>query len=33
MRTFETFPNLMTMFFARATEKGDAPFLWAKQAG
>ena len=30
MRTFEHFPNLVTMFFARAAEKGDAPFLWAK---
>ena len=33
MRTFETFPNLMTMFFARAAEKGEAPFLWSKHAG
>jgi long-chain acyl-CoA synthetase len=33
MRTFETFPNLMTMFFTRVAEKGDAPFLWAKQSG
>jgi long-chain acyl-CoA synthetase len=33
MREFETFPNLVTMFFARAAEKGDAPFLWAKKAG
>ncbi len=31
MRSFERFPNLMTMFFARAAEKGDAPFLWAKE--
>jgi long-chain acyl-CoA synthetase len=30
MRAFEHFPNLVTMFFARAAEKGDAPFLWAK---
>ena len=30
MRTFETFPNLMTMFFTRAEEKGAAPFLWSK---
>jgi long-chain acyl-CoA synthetase len=28
MRQFETFPNLVAMFFARATERGDAPFLW-----
>ena len=33
MRQFEHFPNLVTMFFARAAEKGDAPFLWAKQEG
>ncbi|OJU16684.1 MULTISPECIES: AMP-dependent synthetase/ligase [unclassified Sphingomonas] len=33
MRTFETFPNLVTMFFTRAGEKGDAPFLWAKRDG
>ncbi|MFL6861569.1 MAG: AMP-dependent synthetase/ligase [Allosphingosinicella sp.] len=29
-RGLEPFPNLVTMFFARAAEKGDAPFLWAK---
>jgi long-chain acyl-CoA synthetase len=29
----EHFPNLVTMFFARAREKGDKPFLWAKEAG
>ena len=34
MRTqLEHFPNLVTMFFTRAAEKGDAPFLWAKQSG
>jgi long-chain acyl-CoA synthetase len=33
MRRFEHFPNLVTMFFTRAAEKGDAPFLWAKKAG
>jgi long-chain acyl-CoA synthetase len=33
MQAFEQFPNLVTMFFARAAEKGDAPFLWAKQDG
>ncbi|WP_260482856.1 AMP-dependent synthetase/ligase [Sphingomicrobium flavum] len=27
----EHFPNLVTMFFTRAREKGDAPFLWAKK--
>ena len=29
----EHFPNLVTMFFARARAKGDAPFLWAKRGG
>ena len=33
MRTFEHFPNLVTMFFARAKENGDKPFLWAKKGG
>ena len=28
---FDSFPNLVTMFFARARYRGDAPFLWAKQ--
>ncbi len=32
-RTLEHFPNLVTMFFTRAREKGDAPFLWAKKGG
>jgi long-chain acyl-CoA synthetase len=32
-RQLEHFPNLVTMFFARAREKGDAPFLWAKSDG
>ena len=32
-RTLEHFPNLVTMFFTRAREKGEAPFLWAKQGG
>ena len=27
---FDSFPNLVTMFFARARYRGDAPFLWAK---
>ena len=31
MRLLEHFPNLVTMFFTRAAEKGDAPFLWRKQ--
>jgi long-chain acyl-CoA synthetase len=32
-RQLEHFPNLVTMFFTRAREKGDAPFLWAKANG
>jgi long-chain acyl-CoA synthetase len=32
-RLLERFPNLVTMFFARAAEKGDAPFLWTKASG
>ena len=32
-RQLERFPNLVTMFFTRATERGDAPFLWSKQGG
>jgi long-chain acyl-CoA synthetase len=27
---FENFPNLVAMFFTRAEQFGDAPFLWAK---
>jgi long-chain acyl-CoA synthetase len=30
---FDSFPNLVTMFFARARHRGDAPFLWAKYQG
>jgi long-chain acyl-CoA synthetase len=30
---FEQFPNLVTMFFTRARERGEAPFLWAKKDG
>ncbi len=33
MRTFETFPNLVTMFFTRAREQAEAPFLWHKAGG
>ncbi len=33
MRAFEHFPNLVTMFFVRAAENGDKPFLWAKRDG
>jgi long-chain acyl-CoA synthetase len=29
----ETFPNLVTMFFTRAAEHGDAPFLFWKEDG
>jgi long-chain acyl-CoA synthetase len=32
-RAFEHFPNLVTMFFTRAAEQGDQPFLWAKRDG
>jgi len=33
LRAIERFPNLVTMFFARAKEMGDAPFLWRKKDG
>lgn len=33
MRAFEHFPNLVAMFFTRAEQLGDAPFLWRKQDG
>ena len=33
VRQLEHFPNLVAMFLARAAEKGDAPFLWHKDAG
>ena len=33
MRRFEHFPNLLTMFFTRARERGDAPFLSRKVEG
>ncbi len=29
-RVMESFPNLVTMFFTRAQENGDKPFLWHK---
>ena len=32
-RQLEHFPNLVSMFFARAREGGDKPFLWHKQGG
>ncbi|HEX8572266.1 MAG TPA: long-chain fatty acid--CoA ligase [Allosphingosinicella sp.] len=33
MRELEHFPNLVAMFFARAAQKRDSPFLWAKRDG
>jgi long-chain acyl-CoA synthetase len=33
MRKIEHFDNLVSMFFTRAAERGDAPFLWAKREG
>jgi long-chain acyl-CoA synthetase len=33
MRLFEHFPNLVTMFFQRAAENGNKPFLWHKSGG
>ncbi len=33
MRQFEHFPNLVTMFFTRARENGDRPFLSRKTGG
>jgi long-chain acyl-CoA synthetase len=32
-RQLEHFDNLVSLFLARADEKGDAPFLWAKREG
>ena len=32
-RQLEHFENLVSLFFTRAEEKGDAPFLWAKRDG
>ncbi|MFT3965115.1 MAG: AMP-dependent synthetase/ligase [Sphingobium sp.] len=31
MRQFEHFSNLTAMFFTRAAERGDRPFLWSRQ--
>jgi len=33
MRAFEHFPNLVTMFFTRAAQLGERPFLWSKHGG
>ena len=33
MRQLEHFPNLVAMFFTRAAQGGDRPFLWAKKNG
>ncbi|MDB5697636.1 MAG: AMP-dependent synthetase/ligase, partial [Alphaproteobacteria bacterium] len=30
-QSLEPFANLVSMFFARAAERGDAPFLWTKR--
>jgi long-chain acyl-CoA synthetase len=32
-RQLERFDNLVALFLARAAEKGEAPFLWAKREG
>src|ERR1043165_8530113 len=32
-RQLEHFDNLISLFLARAEEKGDKPFLWAKREG
>ncbi len=32
-RQLEHFPNLVTMFFTRAAQGGERPFLWAKREG
>ena len=32
-KQLEKFPNLVTMFLARAREKADKPFLWTKSDG
>lgn len=32
-KQLEYFPNLVAMFFTRAAERGDAPFLWTKSDG
>jgi long-chain acyl-CoA synthetase len=32
-RQLERFENLVSLFLARAAEKGDEPFLWAKRTG
>jgi long-chain acyl-CoA synthetase len=32
-RQLERFENLVSLFLARAAEKGDRPFLWAKREG
>jgi long-chain acyl-CoA synthetase len=33
MPLLEHFPNLVTLFFTRAEQRGDAPFLWHKADG
>ena len=31
--TLEHFPNLVTMFLTRASERGERPFLWTRRSG
>ena len=31
--SYDTWPNLATMFFEKTAELGDKPFLWAKRDG
>jgi len=33
LRAFEHFPSLTAMFFTRAAERGESPFLWSKASG
>ncbi|MEE1568758.1 MAG: AMP-binding protein, partial [Alphaproteobacteria bacterium] len=33
MMRYETWPNLVTMFFEKAAERSGKPFLWAKSGG
>src|SRR5690606_14394248 len=33
LRRIDDAPNLPALFFGRAAERGDAPFLWARQDG
>ncbi len=31
--SYDTWPNLATMFFEKTADIGDKPFLWAKRDG